>query len=105
MKHDMEALKTAAQKAGMIDPGDALLLVDASSDKNATELVAELQRQKPFLFQPKMAKDMTEAERAAALAELRKGPKPEPMSVDRMASQMSVGERETWLREHSRRFG
>lgn len=88
-------LKVAAQKAGMIDL-DGLKLADISkvtleadgTVKGADELMTALKEAKPYLFgqvtkgtsspnppptpgdnQPKLAKDMTEAERAAFLAE------------------------------------
>jgi hypothetical protein len=54
--------------------------------------------------EPKHARDMTEAERAAAIAELRRGPTPEPMPTDRKATEMTAAERSEWLREHRRRF-
>jgi hypothetical protein len=61
-------LGRAAQKAGLIDP-DALALADMSRDdgttKTADELIAKLKQDKPHLFKPKMAKDMTESERQA----------------------------------------
>ena len=102
-KHS-EQLKAAAIRAGMIDPGDALALVDVAADKSATELVAELKLAKPFLFR-RRASEMTPQEAAAALAELKRGPKPEPMPIDKTAKQMSARERETFLKEHMRRFG
>jgi hypothetical protein len=88
-------LKVAAQKAGMIDL-DGLKLADVSkvtleadgTVKGADELMTALKEAKPYLFgnatkgssnpnpppppgdtQPKKAKDMTEAERAAFLQE------------------------------------
>jgi hypothetical protein len=56
----------------------------------------------------KRASEMTEAERAEALAELKRGPKPEPMPITdqpKMAKDMSQQERQAWLAEHKRRFG
>lgn len=53
----------------------------------------------------KLAKDMTPAERAAALEEIKRGPDPEPMPVDKKAAEMSEAERREWLAEHKRRFG
>ena len=55
--------------------------------------------------QPKLAKNMTPAERAAAIAILRRGPAPEPMPTDRKAKDLSPAERDAWLKEHARRFG
>ena len=51
------------------------------------------------------ARDTNEAEKAEKLAELRKGPKPEPMLIDKMARDMTPAEREQWLKEHSRPRG
>jgi hypothetical protein len=103
-----EALKVAAQKAGIVDV-DALALADLSRDdgtaEGAAELVASLKLAKPFLFSPK-AKDMNKTERAEALAAIIKsGPKPEPMPTDKMARDMSPFERGEFIRECSRRFG
>jgi hypothetical protein len=53
--------------------------------------------------QPKRASDMTAAERTFALAELRKGAKPEPMPVDVKAADMTEAARKRWLAEHIRR--
>jgi hypothetical protein len=53
----------------------------------------------------KRASEMSETERTAKLAELRKGPKPEPMDVSRTAQQMTAAERAAFVRECSRRFG
>jgi hypothetical protein len=55
--------------------------------------------------QPKLAKNMTPQERASALAILKRGPKPEPMPVDRKAKDMSPAERAEFLREVNRRWG
>ena len=56
----------------------------------------------------KHARDMNETERAAALAELKRGgPPPEPMPIGdqpKMAKDMSQAERAAWLAEHKRRF-
>jgi hypothetical protein len=51
----------------------------------------------------KHASEMTETEWAAALAEIKRGPKPEPMPIDRTAAEMTEAERREWLREHKRR--
>jgi hypothetical protein len=51
----------------------------------------------------KHARDMDEAERQAALTELKR-PKPEPMPIDKTAKEMTEAERDEWLREHIRRF-
>ena len=53
----------------------------------------------------KRASEMTEAEKAAKLAELRKRPEPEKMSIDKTAAEMTPRQREAWLREHIQRFG
>jgi hypothetical protein len=50
----------------------------------------------------KHARDMSEAERKAALAEIKR-PKPEPMPLDRTAKEMTETERQEWLREHKKR--
>jgi hypothetical protein len=72
-----EQLKAAALRAGIVDL-DALVLADLSRDdgtaKAADELVAEFKQSKPHMFKPKMARDM------------------------------SLAERETFLREHKRKF-
>ncbi len=52
----------------------------------------------------KHVREMTEAEKAEALAELRRGPKPEPMPIDKTAKEMTPAQRAAWLREHARRF-
>jgi hypothetical protein len=104
-------LKVAAQRARLIDL-DWLKLVDMTkvtleddgTVKGADELMIALKEAKPYLF-GKHARDMSEAERAEALAELRKGPAPEPMPIDKTAREMSPAERAAWLREHGRRFG
>jgi hypothetical protein len=75
--------------------------------KGADELMSQLKEVKPYLFS-KSASEMTPEEAAAALAELRRGPKPEPpapIPVDRHARDMSPEERAEWLRGHARRFG
>jgi hypothetical protein len=105
-----EALKVAAQKARLIDL-DWLKLVDVSTVtlgadgtvKGADELMVKLKEDKPYLF-GKHVRDMSEAERAAALAELRKGPAPEPMPIDKTAREMTSRQRGEWLKEHARRF-
>jgi hypothetical protein len=48
-------------------------------------------------------REMTSQEAAAVLAELRKGPPPEPPDMSRTAREMSPAERERWIKEHSRR--
>jgi hypothetical protein len=72
--------------------------------KGAIEVVAEIKEGKPFLF-GRHVRDMTPQEAAAALAELKRGPKPEPMPIDRTAREMSAQQRDAWLKEHARRFG
>jgi hypothetical protein len=54
--------------------------------------------------QPKLAKNMTADERAAALAKL-KNPKPEPMPTDLTAKEMTPAQRAEFIREVNRRFG
>jgi hypothetical protein len=105
------ALKTAALRAGLVDM-DWLKLVDTSKVtlgaygevKGADELVAGLKAAKPFLF-GKRASEMTPQEAAAKLAELKRGPKPEPLPIDRTAKEMTEAQRRKWLAEHNRRFG
>ena len=58
----------------------------------------------PPADQPKKAKDLTPKERAAALAILKRGPKPEPMP-DTKASDLTPAQRDAWLKEHVRRLG
>jgi hypothetical protein len=53
----------------------------------------------------KHVSEMSEAEKAAAFAELLKQPKPEPMPTDKMARDMTPAEQDAWLRELNRRFG
>jgi hypothetical protein len=54
----------------------------------------------------KHARDMSESERQAALAELKRGPKPAPVEIEtpKTAKEMRESERQEWLREHIRRF-
>ena len=52
-----------------------------------------------------LLQSVCEAERAQKLAELRKGPKPEPLPIDRTAAEMTPAQRDAWLKEHVRRFG
>jgi ribosomal protein L29 len=51
------------------------------------------------------ARDMTEQERQAALAELRKGPKLEPLDMSKTARDMTESERRAFLDECKRRAG
>jgi ribosomal protein L29 len=53
----------------------------------------------------KHVREMSPEEAAATLKELRRGPKPEPMPVDRKAKDMSPAERAEFLREVNRRWG
>jgi hypothetical protein len=53
----------------------------------------------------KLAKDMTDQERQAALAEIKRGEKPEPVSAEKRATEMSAHERAEYLAEHKKRFG
>jgi hypothetical protein len=53
----------------------------------------------------KRASEMTEAERAERLAELKRGPKPEPMDMSKKAKDQTEAERTAWLREYARRLG
>jgi hypothetical protein len=53
----------------------------------------------------KKAKDMSEPEREAALAEIKKAARTfEPMPTDKKARDMNSQERAEWLAEHKRRF-
>jgi ribosomal protein L29 len=52
----------------------------------------------------KHARDMSAAERAEALAAIKRGPKPEPMPVDKHARDMTPAEQEAFVREVKRRF-
>jgi hypothetical protein len=104
-------LKVVAQKAGMIDL-DALKLADVTkvtleddgTVKGADELMTALKEAKPYLF-GKMAREMSDTEKAIALAELCKGPKPEPMPIDKTAKEMTPAERAAFLKELNWRFG
>jgi hypothetical protein len=54
----------------------------------------------------KKARDMDEAERAATLAALKRGPKPDPVPLpdgQKRAADMTERERQEWLAEHKRR--
>jgi predicted protein tyrosine phosphatase len=53
----------------------------------------------------KLARDMSEAERAEALAAIKRKPTPEPMDVTIKAKDLTPAERAAWLKEHARRFG
>jgi hypothetical protein len=54
----------------------------------------------------KLAKDMSEQERIAALDEIKRAArKTEPMPTDRKASEMTESERQEWLAEHKKRLG
>lgn len=53
----------------------------------------------------KHVKEMSEVEKAEALAELRKGPAPEPMDLSKTAKEMTSAEREAFLKECKRRAG
>jgi len=53
----------------------------------------------------KHARDMDEAERAATLAAIKLGPKPEPMPIDKMAKEMTAAEQASFIKELKKRFG
>jgi hypothetical protein len=55
--------------------------------------------------QPKMARDMTPQQRAEKLAELRKGPKLEPLDMSKTVFEMTSTQREEFLKECKRRGG
>jgi hypothetical protein len=55
--------------------------------------------------QPKMARDMDAAERAQALAVIRRGPIPTPIVTSKKATEMTEQERREYLQEHRKRFG
>jgi hypothetical protein len=55
--------------------------------------------------QPKLAKNMSPQERAAALAILRRGPELPPLPIDKTAAEMTPEERARFLRECERRAG
>ncbi len=107
-----QRLKLAAQKAGMHDL-DGLKLADLSrvrleddgvTVKGADELVASFKDSKPYLF-AKHVRDMSDTEKAAKLAELKREPRPVPVETTKRASEMSEVERQQYLAEHRRRFG
>ena len=53
----------------------------------------------------KKARDMDEAERAATLAAIKRGPKPDPMTLpEKHARDMSEKERAEWLANFKRRL-
>jgi ribosomal protein L29 len=56
------------------------------------------------MTETKHARDMTPAERAAKLDELRRGPPPPQPADTRSAKDMTKEEREEWLAEHKRRW-
>jgi hypothetical protein len=53
----------------------------------------------------KHARDMSEAERAEALAAIKRGPPAVPVETTKRAAEMTELERQEYLREHKRRFG
>jgi hypothetical protein len=53
----------------------------------------------------KKARDMDEAERAATLAALKRGPKPDPMPIDKTAKEMTPAEQAAFIKETKKRFG
>jgi ribosomal protein L29 len=53
----------------------------------------------------KQARDMSEAERTATLAEIKRRPKPEPMPIDKTAKEMSPAEQAAFIKELKKRFG
>jgi hypothetical protein len=61
------AITEAAKAAGAYDPADAVVLIPATETLNPSEAVAALKAMRPHLFRPKQARDMTAAERDAAL--------------------------------------
>jgi hypothetical protein len=54
----------------------------------------------------KHARDMTPGERQAKLAELKRGPPPQPAVTlpEKHARELTESERSEWLPEHKRRF-
>jgi hypothetical protein len=65
-----EQLKIAALRGGMIDPDDVALADTSKHDgtaERADQLVAALKAEKPHLFRPKMARDMSQQERETFL--------------------------------------
>jgi hypothetical protein len=53
----------------------------------------------------KKARDMDDAERAATLAAIKRGPKPDPVPLpEKHARDLSEKERSEWLSEHRRRW-
>jgi hypothetical protein len=108
-----EALKAAAQRAGMHDHLDAAL-ADLSRDDgtaSAAELiVAELKAAKPFLFVMKHMRDMTPVEQAEWWREHARqfpggAPRPAPMDLSKKAKDMTERERQEFIRECSKRAG
>lgn len=106
-------LKTVAQRAGMIDVADLAIAdlstvriaADGVTVQGADEALAALKAAKPFLFR-KHVRDMSPQEAAAQLAELKRGPKPEPVETTKQhVREMSEVERQQYLAEHRRRFG
>ena len=104
------ALKAAALRAGIVDV-DALALADLAKDNGTTEaaaeIVAALQKDKPFLFQRHM-RDMTPSEvdqwwREHAKRFPNGAPRPAPIDVSKMAKDMTEAERRKFLDECKRR--
>jgi hypothetical protein len=53
----------------------------------------------------KKARDMNEAERAATMAAIKRGPPPQPVTLpEKHARDLSEKERSEWLSEHRRRW-
>jgi hypothetical protein len=104
-----EQLRAAAVKANVIDPDDALALLEDDGTTGADQLMTRFKAAKPFLFQKHM-RDMTPAEQNEWWREHAKrfpggAPRPGPMPLDKRASEMTPRERDAFLKECARRFG
>jgi hypothetical protein len=112
-----DGLKAAALKSGMIDL-DGLKLADTSTVTledtaygmtvvGAEALMAKLKESKPYLF-AKHCREMSEPEKAEALAAILRPKKPEPVPMPAgktTAKDLTAAERQQYLTEHQRRFG
>lgn len=124
MTHEIPPdLIRAAERAGMHDPDDLRMLSRAQIDGDPTTVIANLREQRPHLFRfTKQAKDMSPAERAAAIADAKANPRPAPARTapitqhraaepatppadkPKSAVTMLLEERAAYLREHAKKY-
>ncbi|MGW8787129.1 hypothetical protein [Heyndrickxia sporothermodurans] len=102
----------AAEQARMIDPSDLRILSRAQLDGDPAAIVAALREQRPNLFH-RTAREMSPAERSAAIAEAKVTPnrvaparraQAEPPAPTRSASVMLLEQRAQFLRDHEKKF-